>query len=75
MDKPAQHGAYRHILHRRELFQSGNCGTDGTFSHTFDTAGNFPYFCEIHPWMVGVITVGSGSASSGVSDTGGDPGY
>jgi plastocyanin len=57
------------------LFQSGNFGTDGTFSHTFDTAGNLPYFCEIHPWMVGVITVGPGSASTGVADTGGDPGY
>lgn len=56
-------------------FQSGNFGEDGTFSHTFDTTGNFPYFCEIHPWMVGVVTVEPGPASSGVAETGGDPGY
>jgi plastocyanin len=39
------------------MFQSGNFGKDGTFSHTFDTAGTFAYFCEVHPSMVGSITV------------------
>ena len=39
------------------LFQSGNFGKDGTFTHTFDTAGTFAYFCEVHPSMVGSITV------------------
>jgi plastocyanin len=28
-----------------------------SFSHTFTTAGTIPYFCEIHPAMVGTITV------------------
>jgi plastocyanin len=28
-----------------------------TFSHTFTTAGTIPYFCEIHPTMVGKIIV------------------
>jgi nitrite reductase (NO-forming) len=28
-----------------------------SFSHTFTTAGTIPYFCEIHPAMVGKITV------------------
>ena len=28
-----------------------------TFSHTFTTAGTIPYFCEIHPTMVGTIIV------------------
>ena len=29
-----------------------------TFSHTFESAGEFPYFCMVHPWMVGIVTVG-----------------
>jgi predicted secreted protein with PEFG-CTERM motif len=28
-----------------------------TFSHIFDSAGEFPYFCMVHPWMSGSITV------------------
>jgi len=28
-----------------------------TWSHTFDEAGTFPYFCMIHPWMVGIVIV------------------
>ena len=28
-----------------------------TFSHKFDTAGEFPYFCQIHPNMVGKVVV------------------
>jgi plastocyanin len=26
-----------------------------TFEHTFDTAGDFPYFCTLHPNMVGTV--------------------
>jgi len=35
------------------LFMAGT-----TFSHTFESAGEFPYFCMVHPWMVGIVTVG-----------------
>jgi plastocyanin len=28
-----------------------------TFSHKFATAGEFPYFCELHPTMVGKVVV------------------
>ena len=28
-----------------------------TFSHTFESAGQFPYFCLVHPWMAGIVTV------------------
>ena len=27
------------------MFDSGIMGVGGTFSHTFDTAGMFPYYC------------------------------
>ena len=38
-------------------FDSGNMATGDTFSHTFDTAGDFPYYCTPHPWMTGTVTV------------------
>jgi len=34
------------------LFMAGK-----TFSHKFDTAGEYPYFCMVHPWMVGKVIV------------------
>ncbi|MDH3339912.1 MAG: PEFG-CTERM sorting domain-containing protein [Nitrosopumilus sp.] len=39
------------------LFMAGT-----TFSHTFDTLGEYPYFCMVHPWMEGsvIVTVGGG---------------
>lgn len=38
-------------------FTSGNLGQNGTFDHTFNTAGRYPYHCGIHPGMTGSITV------------------
>ena len=38
-------------------FESGMFGKDKEFSFTFDAPGTFPYFCSIHPFMTGVITV------------------
>jgi len=34
------------------LFMAGK-----TFSHKFDTVGEYPYFCMVHPWMVGKVIV------------------
>jgi plastocyanin len=34
------------------LFMSGN-----TFDYTFDKSGTYPYFCMVHPWMIGEIIV------------------
>ena len=28
-----------------------------SFSYTFKTAGNYNYYCAVHPWMTGIITV------------------
>jgi len=39
------------------LFMAG-----ATFEVTFDEEGMFPYFCMVHPWMVGTITVGGAMA-------------
>jgi plastocyanin len=29
-----------------------------TFEHRFDSVGTTPYFCSVHPWMTGKVTVG-----------------
>ena len=34
------------------LFMAGS-----TFSVTFDEAGEYPYFCMVHPWMIGNVSV------------------
>jgi plastocyanin len=38
-------------------FDSGMMATGKTFEHTFSAAGEYPYFCVIHPDMVGKVTV------------------
>ena len=34
------------------LFMAGS-----SFSHKFEEAGTYPYFCMVHPWMEGIVTV------------------
>ena len=38
-------------------FHSGVIGSGETFTHTFEEAGTFPYFCQIHTEMSGSITI------------------
>jgi plastocyanin len=38
-------------------FDSGEIGQDQTFEITFDEAGEYPYFCRIHPTMRAVVIV------------------
>lgn len=40
-----------------ESFRSDTMDTGDVFEFTFETAGEFPYICGIHPSMVGTITV------------------
>ena len=35
-----------------------------TYSHTFKTAGVFPYHCGVHPSMKGTITVNAGGSAT-----------
>jgi predicted secreted protein with PEFG-CTERM motif len=44
------------------LFDSSLFMAGATFSHTFDTLGEYDYFCMVHPWMLGkvFVTVGGG---------------
>ena len=41
-----------------EIFDSGFLKSNETFSHTFIEEGIFGYFCTLHPWMNGFVTVG-----------------
>ena len=38
-------------------FDSSLFGPGKTFSKKFEEAGTFPYFCQVHPWMAGIVTV------------------
>ncbi|MDH3394929.1 MAG: PEFG-CTERM sorting domain-containing protein [Nitrosopumilus sp.] len=44
------------------VFDSSLFMAGATFSHTFDTLGEYDYFCMVHPWMLGkvFVTVGGG---------------
>ncbi len=37
--------------------------TGQSYSVTLDTAGTYPYFCMVHPWMEGTIIVQEGSSA------------
>lgn len=39
-------------------FDSGIVMGGGSFTHTFDKAGSFDYFCALHPYMTGQVIVG-----------------
>jgi len=40
-----------------DIFDSGLLVIDGMSEWTPETAGEFPYFCMVHPWMQGLIIV------------------
>ena len=39
------------------VFDSGMIMAGGTFEHEFIDSGEFQYYCIVHPWMVGTVTV------------------
>ncbi len=39
------------------VFDSSLVMADATYEFTFDDAGSYDYFCMVHPWMVGSVTV------------------
>ena len=45
------------------LFMAGT-----TFSHEFEAVGDYPYFCMVHPWMEGIVTVQEAGADGDGSE-------
>ena len=43
------------------LFDTSLLMVNNSFEFTPMTDGNVPYFCMVHPWMIGMIVVGEGS--------------
>jgi len=39
------------------VFDSSLVMADATYEFKFDDAGSYDYFCMVHPWMVGSVTV------------------
>jgi predicted secreted protein with PEFG-CTERM motif len=46
------------------VFDSGLVKAGGTYHEVFTSAGTFNYFCQVHPWMTGVVTVGAASGET-----------
>jgi len=40
-----------------DVFDSSLVAAGGMFSHKFEEAGTYDYFCMVHPWMTGIVTV------------------
>ncbi|MBS0487066.1 MAG: amicyanin, partial [Proteobacteria bacterium] len=38
-------------------FASSGMDTGDTYAHTFTTAGDYTYFCTLHPFMIGIVHV------------------
>ena len=39
------------------IFDSGMLMAGDTFSITLGDSGEYPYYCMVHPWMTGIISV------------------
>ena len=44
-----------------------------SFSHTFTEAGDYPYYCGLHPNMVGTVTIAAGPGGGNGTNGGGEP--
>ena len=47
------------------VFDSGLFMPETSFSHKFEEAGEYPYFCLVHPWMNGLVIVQEAAATDG----------
>jgi plastocyanin len=53
----SNHDDIPHTVVSAGKFRSKAMDTDGTFSFTFTAAGDYKYFCSLHPHMTGTIKV------------------
>ena len=52
------------VREKEKVFGSGPLDTGDSFSYTFATPGEFPYFCSLHPFMTGRVVVEPAGKSS-----------
>lgn len=45
------------------IFDSGHIGPGKFYAHKFTEIGEFPYYCSLHPWRTGSVSVVSGYSS------------
>lgn len=45
------------VAEKTRLFRSAALDTSDTYSHTFDKAGTYDYFCTLHPQMLAHVVV------------------
>jgi predicted secreted protein with PEFG-CTERM motif len=50
------------------VFDTSLLMVDGSYEWTPTTAGEYPYFCMVHPWMQGIIIVQEAEAEGGDAD-------
>lgn len=48
------------VVDKKQAFRSKALDTEGKFSFTFTNAGDYSYFCSLHPHMVGKVIVKAG---------------
>ena len=46
------------------VFDSSLIMAGSSFSHTFEDAGTYDYFCMVHPWMAGTVIVEDAAAAA-----------
>jgi plastocyanin len=51
------HDDIPHVIVSAGKFRSKTMDTDDSFSFTFAAAGDYKYFCSLHPHMTGIIKV------------------
>ncbi|MBI1828535.1 MAG: PEFG-CTERM sorting domain-containing protein [Thaumarchaeota archaeon] len=50
------------------VFDSTLVKAGGTFAFKFTDAGTYNYFCQVHPWMTGMVTVGAATPPPATTD-------
>ena len=56
---------------KSDYFDSGIIPPGNNFSHKFEDTGMFEYYCELHPWMLGVISVNDSKIPSWIKNNAG----
>ncbi|MBI1829529.1 MAG: SIMPL domain-containing protein [Thaumarchaeota archaeon] len=51
------------------MFDSGLIKPGQSFQHTFQSADTYDYYCAVHPWMTGTVTVTANGNNSTLPET------